>query len=56
MWLAVECKRAYMVPYDNLSKICYCQHFEHQFLFLFSFLLDLINFKCVYFDALPAGC
>ena len=38
MWLAVECKRAYMVPYYN-SSICYCHHFEHLF------LLDQINFN-----------
>ena len=54
MWLAVECKRSYMVPYYSSSKICYCHHFEH-FLF-FYFLQDQINFKCLYFDALPAGC
>ena len=53
MWLAVECKRAYMVPYYNSSKICYCYHFEH---FLNLFLLDQINFKCLYFDGFPAGC
>ena len=35
---AVECKRAYMVPYYN-SSICYCHHFEHLF------LLDQINFN-----------
>ena len=28
MWLAVECKRAYMVPYYNSSKIRYCHHFQ----------------------------
>ena len=39
MWLAAECKRAYMVPY---SSVCYCHHFEHLF------LLDQINFNvCV---------
>ena len=38
MWLAVECKRAYMVPYYN-SSICYCHHLEHLF------LLDQINFN-----------
>ena len=39
MWLAAECKRAYMVPH---SSICYCHHFEHLF------LLDQIHFKvCV---------
>ena len=51
MWLAVERKRAYMVPYYNSSKICYCYYFEHLF-----FLLDQINFICLYFDALPACC
>ena len=49
MWLAVECKRAYMVPCYN-SSICYCHHFEPLF------LLDQINFNVyIYFDALPAG-
>ena len=38
MWLAAECKRAYMVPYYN-SSICYYQHFENLF------LLDQINFN-----------
>ena len=38
MWLAVECKRAYVVPCYN-SSICYCHHFEHVF------LLDQINFN-----------
>ena len=38
MWLTVECKRAYMVPYHN-SSICYCHHFEHLF------LLGQINFN-----------
>ena len=38
MWLAVECKWAYMVPYYN-SSICYCHYFEHLF------LLDQINFN-----------
>ena len=38
MWLAVECKWAYMVPYYN-SFICYCHHFEHLF------LPDQINFN-----------
>ena len=27
MWLAVECKWAYLVPYYN-SSICYYYHFE----------------------------
>ena len=49
MWLAVECKRAYKVPYYNSSKICYWYHFEH--FFPSFFLLDQINFKCFYFDA-----
>ena len=36
MWLAVECKQAYMVPYYN-SSICYCHHSKHVF------LLDQVN-------------
>ena len=38
MWLAVECKRAYIVPCYN-SSICYCHHFEHLF------LMDQLNFN-----------
>ena len=38
MWLAVEFKRAYMVP-RYISSIYYCNHFEHVF------LLDQINFN-----------
>ena len=39
MWLAVECKRAYMVPYYNSSKICYCHHFEHLFFYCIKLVL-----------------
>ena len=43
MWLAVECKRAYMVRYYNSSKICYCHHFELFFFFLPFFLFYWIK-------------
>ena len=41
MWLAVECKWAYMVPYYNSSQICYCHHFEHLFFYWIKLILNV---------------
>ena len=45
MRLAIECKRAYMVPYYN-SSICYCHRFEHYFYWIKLMFISVWCFAC----------